>query len=94
MRKLLSILACGLAAVSFSTIAADTSTDTKAKADTGTGVTAGAGASTDVKADKKTRKATKHPKDKNAASGGSTTPRDTKEPAPAPAPTDMPKKTD
>jgi hypothetical protein len=99
MKKLLQALVCGLAAVSFSAIAADdkksTELDTKA----------GAGASADVKADKKVKgKAAKPTRDARAGAGGSagtkaeneadvTMEKGKKtEAAPAPAPTPTPTK--
>lgn len=97
MRKLLHVAIAGLAAVSFSALAADNTevdANTKIQGDTKAG-TAGAGASTEInKADKKKGKAkqkrgtsgaggTQAPmtKDEPKASGGSKT-----EPAPAPTP--------
>ena len=105
MRKLLQVVIAGLAAVSFSALAADgdKSSDTKvqgdAKADTTEKSTgshansagnAGVGASTEIKTDKTGKKAKKDKQDKSAA-GGTTAPMGKDEPAPAPAPE---KKTD
>lgn len=93
MHKLLQVVVCGLAAVSFSALAADekksteVDANTKIQGDTKAGSTgvdakAGAGASTDIKADKKKGKA----KEKSGTSGaGSTTAPAAPAPAPAPA---------
>ena len=97
MRKLLQIAIAGLAAVSFSALAADKSTEvdtnTKIQGDakagsTDTGVNAGTGASADIKTDKKAgKKAKKDSKHDNTSGAGSTTaPMSKDQPAPAPAP--------
>ncbi len=92
MHKLLQLAICGLAAVSFSALAADekkdadasTSVQGDAKAgSTGVDAKAGAGTSTDIKADKKKDKA----KEKSGAAGATSG----AAPAAAPAPE---KKTD
>jgi len=91
MRKLLQVVICGLAAASFSALAADNATTEKS---TGTNANAagnaGVGASADVKTDKapkrKVKKEGKH--DRSAAGGTRAEPAT----APAPAPVDTEKK--
>ena len=85
MRKLLQVVIAGLAAVSFSALAADgdKSSDTKVQGDT----KASAGASTDIKTDKvDKKKAKKEEKRDTSGAGSTTTPMTKDEPAPAPAP--------
>jgi hypothetical protein len=102
-RKLLQVVVAGLAAISFSALAADKTevdANTKIQGDT----KAGAGASADIKTDKVDKKKAKKEKRDTSGAGATQAPMtkdepkvstDTKtEPAPAPAPADTMKKAD
>ena len=93
MRKLLQVVVAGLAAVSFSALAADKTevdANTKIQGDTKAG---SAGASADIKTDKVDKKKAKKEKKGSSSSGGTQAPMSKDQPAPAPAPASE-KKTD
>jgi len=88
MRKLLQVVIAGLAAVSFSALAADKTevdANTKIQGDTKAG-TAGTGASADIKTDKMDKKKAKKEKRGTSGAGSTTAPVTKDEPAPAPTP--------
>ena len=82
MRKLLQVIVCGIAAASFSAIAADEGKSTEIDANTKLQGDAKAGASADIKTDKKAKNKTKREKQGTSGAGGTKA-----EAAPAPAPT-------
>ncbi|HXU42080.1 MAG TPA: hypothetical protein VN675_07135 [Burkholderiales bacterium] len=99
MRKLLQVVVAGLAAVSFSALAADKTEvdantkiqgDAKTEKSTGSHANsagnAGVGASTEIKTDKMSKKKNKKEKRATSGAGGTTAPMTKDEPAPAPAP--------